>query len=347
MRYEPVDLFAAVSGEMGLSFDSEDDLQTFLSEVSKSVQSSQVNPNMLHGRRVEHMFKYVALGLGKCEAIKSEDNGDFHAKEPEKYQIPDYNLVLEDGSRILVEVKNHHSYDLRSDFSIRKTDFKRLEKYSQLMGQTLKIALFFSQRGIWTLLSKDDFWSDGNRLKIDCLTAMAKCEMALLGDRVIGVKSILTMEFVWSEPVPIVNDQENGILKDINFFCDGASIEEDLDKYIAFYLIRYGDWPISESVAQLDDEGNCSSIIFDCRPEAPTHNQGFDVIGRLSSMIASAYTEATVERGKVVRLAPEADPSKFVSIIPRKHISHALPLWQLEIQKNDTFQGRVPMLNES
>jgi hypothetical protein len=69
--------------------------------------------------------------------------------------------------------------------------------------------------------------------------------------------------------------------------------------------------------------------------EDPNPEQNFIMVGRLSEMICRQFNSVTTEDGKVTRLAPEKDPSKFGIKIPVNYKSDVLGIWQFQIKADE------------
>src|SRR5205823_9554983 len=123
-----MDLFDVIGPSADLKLNDSGVLQTFLNSVSDAFTSAQGTPTLLHGRRVEAMFAYVAAALGKCIAIKEEDAGDLYASSTD-LQAPDYRLILNDETEILVEVKNCHKRRLTAPLTFSPQYIQKLRNY--------------------------------------------------------------------------------------------------------------------------------------------------------------------------------------------------------------------------
>jgi len=93
------------------------------------------------------------------------------------------------------------------------------------------------------------------------------------------------------------------------------------------------------SVTPLVTDNKVESIEFIFEPEHPSDNEGFDMIGYLSSMISTAYRERTILDDKVVSIDANVDPVQFNIGIPDDYKSDELPLWRFKIQPN--FENEV------
>lgn len=78
-KFDAIDLFDALARKHDFKLGDEASQREFICRVSESFSRSKDNPIVIHGRRIEAMFGYVAASLGGCIAIKREDAGEIFA----------------------------------------------------------------------------------------------------------------------------------------------------------------------------------------------------------------------------------------------------------------------------
>lgn len=339
-KFEVIDLFTAMGREQGYKLAVSGDVDDFIARINRTVKSTQENQRLIHGKRIESMFAHVAGALGRCKLIKQEDSGNTFSTD-QNLQAPDYKLILDSGQHFFVEVKNWHFPNFKSLYPLNAEYMEKLENYAKLHGVPLKIAIYFSRFNKWCLLSKESFIEQKNRFVIDFANALAKNEMAILGDRTIATRPDLVVELL-ADPNKdaSINDagEANFIIGNVKFYCANKEITNDTEKSIAFYLIRFGDW--QETTAEAVINGNAfAGVRFVYAPEHPPEEQPFALIGELSSMISSAYNEHTVYERSVIALDTKVDPDVFSVEIPMGYKGESLPLWQFEMQPNPDFEG--------
>jgi len=338
--FEVIDLFTAMGREHGYKLSVEEDSKDFMERIGKSLKSSQENPNLIHGKRVESLFAHVAGALGKCRLIKQEDSGEAFTTE-ENIQAPDYKVVLNDGKQYFIEVKNCHFPNVKSPYPLNKSYLEKLENYADLHATPLLIAIYFSRNNKWVLLSKASLLEHKKKYTIDYINAIAKNEMSLLGDRTIATEPDLGIEFIAdSSKDATVNDEgeANFIIGEVKLYCAGQEIIDDLEKSIAFYLMRFGNWNENEPEG-IFDKGMFVGAKYTFSPDFPPEEQRFSMVGELSSMISYSYSEQTVYEKSVIALDTNLDPSVFAVEIPESHKGDKLPLWQFIMQANYEFEG--------
>ncbi|MQW42533.1 hypothetical protein GHK68_09320 [Sinorhizobium meliloti] len=337
-KFDAIELFTAVARDRGYKLNVEGDMESFLDTVKGSLLASQTNPLLLHGKRAEALFAHVAGALGHCQFIKQEDSGAIFTVAGNLI-APDYKIVLNDGSALLVEVKNFFIKSFDKEFTLSAKTMSGLEKYAELSELPLKIAIYFSNVNTWALLPKSAFKRVGKRLSISFGRAMALNEMATLGDRTIATLPRLSVEFRTTPDLAMEPDENSEVvftIKSMHFECGDTEIMGDDAREIAFYLMRYGRWTCGEPMALLDDK-KVIAIQFVFEPEEVHEDQCCETIGGLSQMISSAYRELTVDETGVVALDIRHDPEIFTLRIPEGFKNHTLPLWQFILQPNPRF----------
>ncbi|MDB0567598.1 hypothetical protein AB6Q13_23835 [Ralstonia solanacearum] len=340
-KFDVLDLYTAVGRDRGYQIGELAHIDDFLELVRASLKSSHTNANLLHGKRIEALFAHVAGALGECRFIKAEDAGEiFSTGDP--IQPPDYRLILKSGAQMLVEVKNFHSPSPTKPFVLKRSYFEMLKRYADLQAVPLKIAVFFSKFNRWCLLSERAFNSVEDHLEICFLEAVAKSEMVEIGDAWIGTLPELRLELHADkdEAGPVSPDGSTLFTtRAVKLFCVGNELRDPMDKNIAFYLMRFGDWGEGESLAVIEDD-KLVAINLVSRPASMPDDQHFAMIGVLSSMISAAYAEQTVRERKPIALDTKSDPEVFSARIPAEHHSAALPLWRFQLQPNWDFVVR-------
>lgn len=339
-RFEVIDLFTALGREHGYKLSVEEDASDFIERIGKSLKASKDDPNLLHGKRVESLFAQVAGALGNCRLIKQEDSGEAFTTEQD-IQAPDYKVILNDGSQYFIEVKNCHFPNIKSPYPFKKDYLRKVENYADLHNTPLLFAVYFSRQNKWFLLRKESLIEQKNRYVTDFIDAMAQNEMSLLGDRTIGTEPDLSIELLADrskEAKVNENGEVNFIIGGVKIYSSDREVTDDLEKSIAFYLMRFGTWVESEAKGIFDGDEFLGAR-FSYAPEFPPEEQHFSMIGELSSMVSSSYGEQTVYEKSVVALDTNLDPGVFAVEIPDGYKGKDLPLWQFIMQPNPDFKG--------
>ena len=291
IKHEPLEVFAAVAKQQGLSIKSDSDKLGFLKEFGENLRLSSSNPQQLFGKRTERMFSYVLAGLGSCKLIKQEDTGDVFVNKGE-VAVPDYRVVTESDAQYLVEVKNVNQDDLMKPYKVEERYFAKLASYADLNGLPLMFALYYRRINQWVLLSKDAFSSSGRQKTITIGEALAKSEMAIFGDMTLGTDKPLSVslecDVISRESVDEQTEQKECVVQQFQFNSGDSEIVSKLEQRIAHQLMMYGDWEEAVTVETLGEYGERCLFRHEFTPTDKSFEQGFSLIGSLSSIISNA-----------------------------------------------------------
>lgn len=338
-KFEVIDLFTALGRENGYKLAVPEDVNDFMRRVSRSLKVSLEDSRLIHGKRVESLFAHVAGALGECVFIKREDSGDAFSVN-QNIQAPDYKIVLNSGEQFFIEVKNCNLTNFNSLYKFDKKYIEKLENYSKLQTTPLKFAIYFSRFNKWFLLTKESLIEQRKNYVTDFINSTAMNEMAVLGDRTIATEPELSIELL-SDKNQSCDVNENGgtkfIIGDVKIYCSGREVTDKVEKSIAFYLIRFGNWVEQEYEAIILND-KFSGAKFTFIPESSSEGQNFEFIGELSSMISRAYSEHTVYERSVIAIDTKLDPLVFSVNIPEGYKGKNLPLWQFKMQPNPAFK---------
>jgi hypothetical protein len=331
-KFEVIDFFEAMARKKGFELSEPESHKHFIDELTQSFHESKDNPIIIHGRRIESMFEYVAASLGKSILIKREDSGEICSSNPE-VRPPDFRIVLDDGTDIFVEVKNCHKTDPNYRFSLKRSYISTIQNYAKLFAREVYIAIFWSRWRKWSLLRWSSF-SGGERLSISLLEAFKHNEMALLGDTMIATIPPLAMRII-ADPTKPRRVEEGGHVEftigGIELYCGGVRIEDKFEQSLAFYFMLHSDWIVSEPDAKVED-GSLIYFDFVARPEDTVPDQQFQILGFLSEMISRAYDGLTASDTGIDRLSPQVDPGDLGVLIRQDYKGKQLPLWRFMLK---------------
>ena len=332
-KFEAIKLFDAMGRKYGFSMHDEDATDQFLCNVSTSLETDKSNPIVLHGRRSEEMFGFVAASLGKCRLIKQEDEGEVYVDDPQATTIPDYRIVTSSGEEFLVEVKNFYQ---KKAYVVKNEYRRKLLRYGRLASQPIKLAIYWNLWNIWTLTDLKRLQKSDKDPFLDMGHAMKWNEMATLGDAMIGTKSPLTFRLT-ADPTKKRELRANGevdfVTKSTELRCNGTLIENKNEKRVAFYLMLYGQWP-AEGPTLTATRGKPQGVEWRFEPVEPKPDSEFEMVGTLSGMIARQFDQLTVSEGAVERLTPSIEPGSLGLLIEENYSGEQLPLWRFTIQPN-------------
>lgn len=332
-KIEVLNLFAALGRKQGFKLGDKTSEAKFLESVSASLICNKDNQSLLHGFRTEDLFQYVAASLGKCLLIKKEDTGEPISVSPEM-QPPDYQLVLQDKSRIFVEVKNCHKKRPPCLFTLKANYVNRLLQYSNLFDTDLRIAIYWSAWNIWTLVPLEEFEEINGKYQITMLDAVPSNEMNTLGDTSIGTTPPLILRFIADKKKPhSINDEgvANFTIGGIEFRCGSNVIKDKTERGFAFYLMLYGKWKTDAPKAIIEDN-KLVAVEYIAEPENTNPGQGFEIIGEMSSMISRRYRELVLTSNSGERISTSAEPASLGLMIPEDYKGKALSLWIFNLQ---------------
>jgi len=311
----------------------------FVERVKKSIEKSKNNNIAVFGKRIESLFAYVAGALGKVKLLKQEDSGDLYFVGDEVL-APDYRVIMIDGAHFFVEVKNCHLKHPKEKFTLKKEYYKKLRTYCEINGLDLKFAIYFSGWNMWSLLSIHSFVEQNLVYVIDLPSALAKSEMSLLGDCMVGTAPNLELHLI-AAPDEASKIEESGqavfVTRSVRIYCAGKEVVDEQEKRIAFYLMRFGEWEESETEAiVLENKLQGMKFIFSPKSQ---EEPNFAIIGNLSTMVSNGFRELTIKDGEVVSLTLGIDPAAFGALIPDDYSGEGLPLWRFTIKPNPEFQN--------
>ncbi|WP_338124268.1 hypothetical protein [Erwinia persicina] len=340
-KYAPLEVYSELSRGRDYKLHVQEDFDAFMTSFGELLKASQSNQMLVHGKRVEALFGYLAAGLGGCKFIKSEDAGEGFAADTD-IQPPDYKLILNDGTPIFVEVKNCNQAKPKSSFLLHKENIDKIEKYSALHGIPVYYAIYYRCINRWVMLPKSAFIELKNKYATNLIHSLANNTMGMLGDLIVGTKPDLVFELIADkDEIKSIdeNNQAQFIIGDVKIYCDGNEVNDINEKNMAFYFMRFGDWDCGDAEAILEGNGELHSVRFTFRPESSDNTElnGFDFIGNLSSMITKAFNELTVNERRVTSIDTIQEPHNISITIPKGYKGKRLPLWLLSQQPNAEF----------
>ena len=123
-------------------------LRVFISSVRKTLDHALANPALLYGQRTEAMFEAMVISLGDFSVLKTEDQGRVYPRTG--LRVPDFRVVLTDGTQWLIEVKNVYETDPSKKIRrlMNKIYREELENYASATAAELKLAVFWAKWGV-------------------------------------------------------------------------------------------------------------------------------------------------------------------------------------------------------
>ena len=327
-KFEVIDLYDSIGKKLDLKLHDETSERKFLESIRLSLRHNKT-PNILHGLRTEAMFGYVAASLRQSAVVKKEDCGEIFLESTDA-MVPDYRVVTERGEQFLVEVKNCHKTDPSAKYSIKAAYFEGLQKYASLLNLEVKLAIYWSRWNKWVLISLSDLRRQGSSYLTTFHDTCKQNQMAILGDETIGTAPPLVVRFLTDPDKPrrVTDDgQVEFTVGRIELCCAGQLVTRKEEQNIILYFLLYGDWPIGEPQASIEN-GQLIAVEYSAEPIEKTPEQRFELIGSLSGMISRHYNELTAPAGKIEKLAPSLEPDSLGTDIPADYRGKELPLWR-------------------
>jgi hypothetical protein len=285
------------------------------------------------------MFEAMTASLAAIEILKEEDSGRIYISD-EKLRIPDFRLVLKDGSQMLIEVKNfYQGEDAQRPFELESDYIDGLKLYADAMKCTFFVAIYWSRWNIWTLVRPDVFENRGKTKIVPLMQALKANHMASLGDYSVGTKFPLRMVMFAdkSKPRSVAADGAASFtVSNVEFSCADRLIEDALEQRIAMHLMFFGKWNY-ESEARIV-ENQIETVEHRWVPDED-HEQGFEIVESLSGMFSTFYKFATQDEGKIENLQLDVTPGSWGCLIPEDYRGKALPLWRF------TLEPSKPLIN--
>ena len=298
-----------------------------LAALKPDITRVLLDPTWRHGRRVQSMFEAMVVAFDSYTLIKTEDAGTLQPAD--QYSLPDFRVVLKDGSQILVEVKNEYrTQPFNQRFGMRASDLEKKQKYAVTMGVPLKLAIYWARWGLWSLVDPKHLEPRGNKLGIEMMRAMQFNETALFGDQSIGTRLPLTLRFVAdraNERLIAVDGQAAFTIGGVEVLCQG-NVLTGLDRELALLVIQYGELE-GEGPVAVTSGALLDAIDFNFVHPEPA-NEDFEIVGSASRMFSRYYATRTIAKGQVVRTAFPLQPGLFRVLTVGDGTGKTLPLWR-------------------
>jgi hypothetical protein len=335
-KLETLSLFSLLQSEDGSALYDPANRQSFLAQVDSGLTRALDSEATLHGIRVQSMFQGMVASLDHVRLLKEEDAGNCYCQGDDEIRIPDFRVITTKGESWLIETKNYFSRNPMRCYRIRNEDVQRLKGYAEIVGTPLRFAIYWAHWNQWTLNNPERFTQTANYAEIDFIQAMKQNEMAVLGDYSIGTKYPLTLKLLAAMDQPRTISPEGIVsmrIGRVEMWSGGVLLEDKTEQNIALYLMMYGKWEYDGGRIELDEAGLPVAVIHTSYPEEITPNQGFEIVGWVSSLYSQHYNSLTLEGGRVSRLNPK-EPTSLAPVIPRDLEKKQLSMWRFILEPN-------------
>jgi hypothetical protein len=275
------------------------------------------------------------VSAGTETFTSSEDNGRVFPSDD--FAVPDFRVVLRDGTQWLIEVKNVYEADpFHQERRLLDRDYhQKLAAYAAATGAELKLAVFWAKWSLWTLVSPGRLAPGARDLTLDMGTAMHVNELGALGDMMIGTRAPLRLRLS-TDPAKTGRIGPGGRVKvvfgDFQLFSEDTEIVDQIERQIVWTFIQYGEWVGLEPDPIIEGD-QLLAFEFRWEPQEPS-DQGFDFVGSLSRMFARYYSEHTIKDNAVVQLRAPLRPDWFSPLLRWDDQNQSLPLWRFTLGPN-------------
>lgn len=318
-----------------------------VAEVLRSGLSSSLgSAGRVHGLRTQGLFQAVVVALGAVKLIKPEDAGTYYNDDTEgEVQPADYMLVLADGQRVLVEVKNVAPKDMLKGFVMRRKDFDAHKRYAEMTGARLLFAHYWAGSKIWTLVDDDIMTVNANKVRLKMDQAIRASRMAALGDAWIGTTPPLTFTVhIHPEDQQRLDDGNYKLqIAGIEIAAAGHVLTDPVQKRMAVIFMLGSDWIENVEVqieADVVTRIVCTLEPFTGDPDdiVKIVEQGFAFLGPLSAIYSRLYDMETVDKdGEITALSSEPEPDFLRNLIPDDYWDRdddLLPIWKVQMESD-------------
>jgi hypothetical protein len=275
------------------------------------------------------MFAALVVSLGQITLIKQEDVGTAWTARRE-LAIPDYRIVLPDGTTFLVEVKHFHQGSTPTKpFPITRKYMTALRTYGELVGCPVKLAVYWERWNVWTLVPVSAC-DRGGRLSLPMPRAVQANEMGMLGDLHVGTRFPLRLRLIADATRKRTMDDNGEVaftIRDVELYCSKRRLTGEREKSLAMWLMVYGGWEEKTTARIRDGELVGVDVI---RTPQEDHGQGFEFVGTLSSLFSSWYLSSTSDANRVTRLGIKVTSGSLGSLIPTDYHSDTFPIWRMQ-----------------
>ncbi|HSH62481.1 MAG TPA: hypothetical protein VK988_23080 [Acidimicrobiales bacterium] len=332
-RLDSLDLFRLLDTGSGGHVSDPERVEAFLAKVRGPLSEALSAESTVHGWRTQLLFGSLVVALDACVLLFTVDHGEMFA-DGDDVKPPDFLLVLRDGRRMLVDVKSVPPKRPTGPLRVSASEMDGLRRFADLLGGELFIAGLFTAMGEWVLVPAGAFELDERgRYAVDLLRAFQTSEMSALGDVMLGVVPPLRFDLVpaVSEPHQVGPDGTASFtIGAVELRVGGQLMVEEAERKLAMFLLRFSQWPSRED-AEVDGS-TLRRVSVVCEPEEPTHGQGFEIVGKLSSMYTRWFYAATSDPdGGVSALDTSVEPGVLPALLPADFSSPRLPLWRFTL----------------
>jgi hypothetical protein len=335
IKFEPFRLLAGLAQERRVSIHDGKLGTELLREAEHSIRAALSDDAFLYGHLTESLFEAMVVALGSVRVIKQEDAGTAYADDPD-IKIPDFRLVLSDGSRLLAEVKNFYQQEGVEEFVLNEAYLKGLQKYADLDASILVLGIFWVRWNLWTLVPASRIPNKAGVRKISLGEALKMNCSATIGDVTIGTCPPLRIVLRTDPTSPAVvsldqvSHEYKITIRGVEIYAGDSLITDETDRKIFDFLRNFGTWEEEDSMPLMRGE-LLEGIEFRWKPREEKDledSERFRMIGSLTSMFSTWFRrKALGADGRPSQTRIEVEPGFLGNLIPEGYHGTQLPLW--------------------
>lgn len=333
-RLDALDLFRQLDAGSGGPVSDPARIEAFLAQVRGPLSEALSTESTVHGWRTQALFGSLVVALDACELLVTVDAGEVFADDSINVKPPDFLLVLRDGRRLLVDVKSIPPKKPTGPLRVSATEMAGLARYAELVGGELFIAGLFTAMGEWVLVPASAFELDRNgRYAVDLQRAFQTSEMSLLGDVMLGIVPPLRFDLLPDESKPhdvAPDGVASFTIGAVELWVGEQLMVDEAERKLAMFLLWFNRWAGRQETDL--DGATLRRVSFICEPEETTPGQGFEIVGKLSSMYTRWFDATTSDdKGAVSALQMPVEPGVLPALLPADFSSPRLPLWRFTL----------------
>lgn len=346
---EAVELFRRLDAHDGESLlTSAGRADDVIQEFSSALIASLADESRVHGWRMQSLFRSLVVALDGCLLMTYIDRGEVFF-DGDRVKPADFFLHLRDGRRILVDVKSHRARALAQDpFLVKfgRSEIDGLRRFGELYGAEVFLAIHF-EGGNWTLVplsALETGPSGGYRIGVE--KAMTVSHLGLLGDQMIGTTPPIELTLLPNPSAPNHVDGAGHAHFTVGSFsisAGGRVLEGESARTLAFYLLQFGEWLVTEHSDVR--ESRLVSLSFIAAPESRNNpGENFEFVGSLARLFSRQFEGLTSTPDGVVALDFMPAPGALKELIPRDVTSSEIPLWLFElVPSGESEESTAPL----
>ena len=220
---------------------------------------------------------------------------------------------------------------------------RSLKSYAKQNNVPLKLAIFWSSWGKWTLIDTEKLDCSQKKLRFGLGDAYAQNEMLLLGDHWVGLTPPLSVRLFadMSKSTKIDDDgMAKVFFKRLCLCANGVEITNPIEKAIAWFLIQNGNWSRVENSAKVTN----NSLDYTATQFFTEESNGelpFNIVGMMSDMLSLQCRRLVTKDGEIRNLIPQPNSERMAPLIPDGYSGDVLKLEKISIQPNSNLLKKI------